>query len=123
MVATATRIGFIQTEFRKATAESDTAFARYGSLARESDDPVETFFDDVADAQTMADERLALLSQERRRFRVQVNGVAEALALDLSAGIPVARYIDSERDCDRNMLVSEIVFDFAKDTTTMTLWG
>ncbi|MCW1985611.1 UNVERIFIED_ORG: hypothetical protein M2348_001343 [Sphingomonas sp. R1F5B] len=111
------------TGFRRAIAESATAKARYGDDARQSDDPIESYFDNVADAQAIADERQALLSVERRRFKVTAKAVDEVAAFDLTAGIPVARFIDRQSDADRPALVSEIVIDLAKQSTTTTLWG
>lgn len=123
MVATPARIGFIMEEWRRVIATTSAVETRYGNLARKSDDPIETFFDDVDDAQIVANARQALLSQERRRFRVAVVGLDEVFDLDWLDGVPVARYIDDERDADRPVLVSEIAIDLAKDTATLTLWG
>lgn len=123
MPATPARIGFVQQEFRRAVAETPDVKTRYGSLARESEDPVETFFDSELDAQAVADERQALLSPERRRFRADLTGAAEVLDLDYSQAVPVARYVDAERDCDRPVLVSEIVIDLGKQSASLTLWG
>jgi hypothetical protein len=123
MVATAVRIGFIREEFRRAVSESAEPFSRYGALARESEDPVETFFDSEADAQVMADERQDLLSRERRRFSVTVTDIAEVLKLDYTGTIPVARYVDAERDADLTVLISDITVDFGKNSATLTIWG
>lgn len=123
MPATPARIGFIQEEFRRAIAETAEMRTRYGTLARESDDPVGTFFDHEADAQIIADARQDLLGTERRRFRAQVKGVAEVLALQFDGDVPVANFVDTDRRLDRPMLVSEIVVDLGKNTATLTLWG
>ncbi|PTR08663.1 MULTISPECIES: hypothetical protein [unclassified Novosphingobium] len=123
MAATPVRIGFIMTDFRRAIAESPTAKARYGDDARQSDDPIESYFDSVADAQAIADERQALLSVERRRFKVTAKAVDEIAYLDLSNGVPVARFIDRQSAADRDVLISEIIIDLAKQSTTTTLWG
>lgn len=123
MAATSLRIGFIMTPFRRAISETPSVKARYGDDARKSDDPIESYFDRVEDAQVIADERQALLSVERRRFRVTAKAVDEIAAIDLTAGVPVARFIDRQSDADRNVLVSEIVIDLAKQSTTTTLWG
>lgn len=123
MAATSARIGFIMTGFRRAIAESATAKARYGDDARQSDDPIESYFDNVEDAQTIADERQALLSIERRRWKVTAKAVDEMADLDLTAGVPVAQFVDRLSDADRKVLVSEIVIDLAKQSTTTTLWG
>lgn len=54
MTATPSTIGFIGQQFRQAIAETVATKGKHGSLARESENPVETFFDDVADAQVIA---------------------------------------------------------------------
>lgn len=124
MVATPARIGFVMEEWRRATATTQLAKDRYGDLARESDDPVETFFDNVADAQVVADERQALLSQERRRFQVTTTrSLEDLLALSMEGQVPVVRYIDPDRNVNRKFLLTEISYDFAKDQATMTIWG
>lgn len=123
MPAIASRIGFIMSEFRRAISTTQAAQDRFGSAARQTADPIETYFDRVQDAQVMADERQALLSAERRRFKTTVKGVEEVLALDLSAGIPAAQYVDTERGADRTVLISEIVIDLDRQNTTMTVWG
>lgn len=123
MPATPSRIGFIMQEFRKAVSETSSVQTRYGSLARQSDDPIPTWFDSEADAQDVADARQALLAPERRRFRTSVVGVSEILAIDYIGAVPVATYIDDERGCNRPMLVSEIVIDLGKQSAELTLWG
>lgn len=123
MAATPARIGFILNELRRAVSENSAIKSRYGSDARQSEDPIPSYFDNVADARAIANERQVLLSVERRRFKVTAQAIEEVTALDLAAGVPVARYIDTERDADRPMLVSEIVIDLARQSTTMTIWG
>lgn len=124
MPATPARIGFITNQFRRATAETPTVKVRYGDLARYSEDPIPTFFDSVADAQIVADARQALLSPERRRFTCIASGLDEALDVDLTTGaIPLVQYVDSEREADSPMLVAEIGYDFARQTSTFTIWG
>lgn len=123
MPATPSRIGFVQSEFRRATSTTATAQTRYGSLARKTDDPVVTFFDNVADAQVVANARQALMSAERRRFRVGVSTVEEALALSYLGAVPNGRYVDSERNADLPVLVSEITIDLSRLNATFTVWG
>lgn len=123
MPATAARIGFIMSEFRRVVATTQVVKDRYGALARESDDPILTFFDSPADAQTVADARQSLLKGERRRFRVAAKDLTQTINLDLVIGIPIATYVDTERDVSRPALLSEITFDIGKDTTLMTVWG
>lgn len=123
MPATAARIGFIRQEFRRAVSETDGVTAIHGALARVSEDPIPTWFDSVEDAQVLADERQELLSQNRRRFRIITKGMTELIDLDYKGGIPVARYVDTERGADLSVLVSDITLDFAKQSVSMTLWG
>lgn len=123
MTATPARIGFIEHEFRTVTATDTLAKDKYGNLARQSDDPIETFFDNTVDAQAVCNARQSLLGGDRRRFRVGAKGLAEIMALSYSKAIPIVRYEDEERDCFRSMLVGDITFDFAKNSVTMTLWG
>lgn len=123
MPATPSRIGFVRSEFRRATSTTTSVQTRYGALARQSDDPVITFFDNVADAQAMADARQALMSAERRRFRVGVSTVEEALALSYISAVPKGRYVDSERSADLPVLVSEITVDLSRLNAAFTVWG
>ena len=124
MSATPARIGFITQSLRRAITETTLAKDQFGSLARQSEDPVETFFDSVDDAQVMADERQELLSAVRRRFSIDVAGVEEISALTYSAGaLPIVRYTDDERRIERDMLVGEIVIDLAKQRSALNIWG
>lgn len=127
MPATPERIGFITQPYRKTpTAVDATVEAAYGDLARETDidDPIETFFDSTDDAQAMADERLALLKEERARYQVALpNALSFGLALDYSQQTPTGTVIDTERDTNRPALVTDIGFDFRRGGVTMGLWG
>lgn len=123
MTATPARIGFILEPFRRAVAETPSAKSRYGSRARQTDDPVETFFDEVEDAQVMAEARQALLSPERRRFKVTAKDIDQTVPLLDAAEAVTARYVDPMRNADRLVLVSEITFDFAKQNAIFTVWG
>lgn len=123
MVATPAQIGFVMEEWRRVVASSGTVKDRYGDLARESEDPIETFFENTADAQKVADARQALLSKERRRFTVQVAGVQELLELSASGTIPIARYIDQLRGVNRPGLVCDFSIDLAGNKAGCTVWG
>lgn len=123
MTATPARIGFITTEFRRVVSENASVKAQFGGLARQSEDPVETFFDSTADAQVMADERQSLLSAIRRRFTVTVQGVEEIAALNYRGALPVAYYRDSERGMDRSMMIGDIAIDFGKQNAAVSIWG
>jgi hypothetical protein len=124
MTATAARIGFISQPFRKAIVESATVKSQYGALARETEDPIETFFDSVADADTMAEDRQALLGVHRRRFQVVVKGVEEGIALDyVNGSAPLVDFTDTKRSIARTMLIGEVTFDMAKQRSTYSIWG
>lgn len=123
MPATPARIGFIQEPFRRVVAETAAIKTRFGDLARESEDPVETFFDNEADAQVIATARQSLLGTERRRFQVRTKGIEDVLALNFGGDVPIAHYVDTERGVDRNMLLSEVVMDLGRGTATLTVWG
>lgn len=125
MSATPARIGFIQSQFRRVIAETTSAKIRHGEAARETDDPVETFFDNTADAQVIANDRQTLLSPERRRFQVQVAEPDAGLGINYTNGIcPLAIYTDSERDVSSmTAIMSDITIDFARQTSTFTIWG
>lgn len=123
MAATPARIGFILEDYRRAITENATTKAQYGSLARKSDDPVETFFDEVGDAEVMAQERLDMLSAARRRFTVQVTGVFEVLDMEYTEGLPVVRYRDLDRDIDRMMVVGDIAIDLGRNGAALNIWG
>lgn len=123
MPATPARAAFVREPFRRAVAITPGAATRHGKLARESDDPVETFFDDVDDAQTLATARQSLLSPERYRFRVAVAGIDEVRALSYIGQTVLARYADGERGIDMTAIVSEIVIDPGQNRAILTVWG
>jgi len=121
--ASAARIGFILNPFRRAISETTDAKTKFGSQARQSEDPVETFFDNIGDADVMADERQALLSPVRRRFDVSVSGLDEVMSLTYAQTVPVTQYIDPERLVDRPALIGDIVIDLGKQTAKLNVWG
>lgn len=123
MPATVARIGFISEEFRRVKAETSAIKTRYGDLARESEDPVETWFDSEADAQVIATARQTLLGTERRRFQMKVQGLDEVLSLALGGDVPLAHYVDTDRAVGKNMLLSEIVVDLGRGSATLAVWG
>lgn len=125
MSATPARIGFIQSQFRRVISETSSAKTRHGDAARETDDPVETFFDNTADAQAIANARQALLSPERRRFQVRVAGADAGLAIPYTSGTcPLATYTDTERDVSgMTAIIADITIDFARQSSTFTIWG
>lgn len=124
MTATPERIGFVMQPVRRSVAADAGVAAVHGDLARRDDEPVETFFDSTEDADVVAEERLALLSAERRRFAVRVNGLDTALAMSAAGpSLPQAHFADELRGVDRDVLVAEIGFDFASQQATFVVWG
>lgn len=123
MPATASRIGFVTSEFRRATSTTASVQTRYGSMARSTDNPVVTYFDSATDAQTVADARQAIMSVERRRFRVGVSSVEEALSLSYLGALPKGQYVDTERNADLPVLISEISVDLSRLNAAFTVWG
>lgn len=123
MSATAVRIAFVREEFRRVVAVSSNPTTRFGNLARESDDPLETFFDEVADAQTIVTARQTLMSVERRKLNVVVVGLDEIMAVDYIGAVPVADYTDTDRGMSGNGLVGEIIIDFNKQQASLPVWG
>jgi hypothetical protein len=124
MPATPARIGFITQEYRVATAGPNTAVrALYGNKARTADQPIETFFDTVADAQAMANERLALLEVQRSILTVAIDQIDPATALDPSLLLPTVRVIDTEQDRNLQALVVGFSIDMNTDRSVFETWG
>jgi len=124
MTATPARIGFILRPDRWAVAESSIVRDRYGQTARESPEPVETFFDSVEDADIVAEERLAIWGAARRLFQARAIGLDEVLEVETAgATIPVVSFSDAESDVDTKMIAGDIGFDFARQECEFTLWG
>lgn len=124
MSVTPARAAFILQEFRLARAENANIAAQYGKAARESPDPVPTGFDNVADAQAVADERIALFGTPRRRFQVSAVGLDEILALDPDAArLTVTRFVDTDRGVDLKMVAGEVGIDFGRQLCEFTIWG
>lgn len=124
MPATPSRIGFIINEFRVVTAGPNASVqALYGDTARDTVEPLESFFDDPADAQIMANERLALLEVKRSLVPVAIDGTELAAALDRSASLPTVRVIDDEQGRNSAALIVGIVIDYNTGRSTLETWG
>lgn len=124
MPATASRIGFITQEFRVATVENTGSIpAKYGSLARKTDEPVETMFDDISDVQAICDERFALLSVDRRRFQQAISGEVFVLGLAYEITTPAVTVVDGERAANLNAAIVEIGVDFQSEKSAIMAWG
>lgn len=124
MPATPSRIGFITQGFRVATSGPDAAVAAlYGNAARDTSEPLETFFDDITDAQAMADERLTLLSAKRSLVTVTLEGLDPAVGLDRASSIPTVRVIDDEQNRNSPALIVGMTIDLNTDRTVLETWG
>lgn len=116
-IGAATRPGGAALETASSTAvQADWPNARDGS-----DAPARGFWDNPADAALVLADRFALLSQARRRFRVELEG----LRFDLLPGIvtPAVRLVDAELAVDQPVLVSQVEIDLAHQRTIVELWG
>lgn len=124
MPATASRIGFITQDVRNATAGPDAAVtAKYGNLARDTKEPLECFFDSVADATIMAQQRLNLLSSDRRRFPIEVSGAETGQSLTFNQTTPGAHVTDIEKAADLDTALVEIGIDHEMGKTNLIAWG
>lgn len=125
MVATASRIGFITSEFRSVAVTNATAATEFGDDARDTkDEPFETFFNSMTDVETMANERIALIGVKRRRFRTEVAEILPLTGtLDYSQTTPTVKIVDSEKSADLACAAVEFGLDFAKNITTVVGWG
>lgn len=123
MTATPAQIGFITQEFRTVESSDSSAATKYGDAARKSEQPIETFFEVVADAQSMCDERKTLLAADRRRFTMTVSGESTGLGMAYTSSTPAVTVIDDERQANMPALVSEITIDFDAEQTRLETWG
>lgn len=125
MPATPARIAFIREQFRTVVASDTAVKDKYGDAARDTGDQIiETFFDETADAQAMADERLALLKADRRRFKQEARGAQSFTGdLDFSQETPAATVIDDEREANHPAAIVEAGLTFGDDKTTFVTWG
>lgn len=124
MPAAPSRIGFITSAFRSVIAGPNTAIETlYGDAARDNQEPVETFFDDVADAQAMANERLALLGVKRSLVPGVIDGTELAAALDRTSALPTAQVIDDEQSRNSPGLIVGITIDYNTERSTLDTWG
>jgi hypothetical protein len=124
MAATSAHIGFIVQEFRTVTSGPDSGVVtKYGSMARSTDEPLETFFHSVADAQAICDERHNLLKADRRRFQQTISGEAFGNALTYETTMPCVTVIDTERAANFTAIVAEISIDYESGRTSVMTWG
>lgn len=125
MVATAARIGFITRPHRSIVVTDATAASEFGDDARDTKDrPIESFFNDLGDAETMAEERIDLVGVKRRLFTSRVQGLDD-LADDFaySEVTPTVNVIDREKDADMNCAVVQIGVDLRREQKILVNWG
>ena len=124
MPAAPSRIGFITQPFRVVTAGPNASVSTlYGNAARDTTEPLETFFDDIADAQAIVNERLALLEVQRSLVTVAIDRVDTAADLDPSLVLPTVRVIDDEQDRNSAALVVGIAIDMSAGRSAIQAWG
>lgn len=135
MPATSSRIGFILQPTRNVEASDSAIKTRFGSAARDtatdngSSEPggaVETFFVSKTDAQAMADERLALLKADRRKFEIDVGGALDFFSTyDFSQQLVAATLIDDEKGvASRAVMIAGIpAIDYESNKTVLMVWG
>jgi len=124
MPATPSRIGFITRPFRIATSGPDaTVEALYGNAARDTEEPLESFFDDVADAEIMADERMSLLGAQRNLVTVSIDQVGAVAELDITTALPTVRVIDDEQDRNSPAITVGLTIDMNTERSTLETWG
>lgn len=124
MPATAARATFIKNEYRTVNnGPNATVVTKYGDTARRSKEAIPTFFETEADAQAMCDERMTLLSADRRRFQNTISGESTGLGIAYVTGSPTVAIIDDDRSASHNAVISEITIDFTNETTKIESWG
>lgn len=124
MPATPSRIGFIINEFRVVTAGPNTTVeSLYGDTARDTKEPLETFFDEPADAQDLANERLALLQVKRALVPALIDGTELAAGLDRTSTLPTVRVIDDEQGRNSLALIVATTIDYNTGRATLETWG
>lgn len=124
MTITSARRAFIKSQYRTVkNGPNATVEAKYGSSARRTKELIPTFFEIAADAQAMCDERMALLSGDRRRFEQVVSGEQIGMGMTYTSGAPTVNVIDDDGQANHNAVASEILIDFSKQTTKIESWG
>lgn len=124
MPATPARIGFIKEQFRRVIAGPETDVeTRYGSKARDTKEPIETFFVNEADAQACADERLTLLSAERRFVTFDISGTQTGRSLTFNTETPAVNRVVDELLLNDTAAIVSVTVDFEADKTSLSTWG
>jgi len=123
MSATPSRIGFVIEPYRRAISVTAGVKDKHGNLARQSADPVESWFADLASAQSRADARQTLLSPERRRFQVVTRDVEGLDDLLGATDCFTAQMVDVERGINAEVIVTDMTIDLATQLASFTVWG
>lgn len=125
MPATAERAAFVKEEYRSVTFKNEGVLLLYGKVARDTKDaPVVSYFDAVADAFVLDQERGAVLGTHARRFRVVVQDILTEDDLDMATEPPTARLIDDDLVADMDVAIVGIEsVDFDLNRTTLVVWG
>lgn len=124
MPAQPSRIGFITQAYRETTAGPLLAVVSlYGNAARKTPDALPTYFDDIADADAMGDERLDMLGVQRSVITAQVDQVDAALDIDITETLPTATVIDDEQDRNGAGIVVGFTIDMNTERSTLVVWG
>lgn len=124
MPATPSRISFITVELRTAKiGPVQSVVDAYGSNARSTVEPLETFFDHIDDVRFAAQRRFDLLSENRRRFEMSIDGEATGIGLSYDMVTPTANVIDIEKNADFNGAVVDITIDLGTNETILNIWG
>lgn len=113
-IAAGTREAVIATAFNSAIA------ARYPAARDAGASPSPGFFDSIVDAQTVVNQRAALIGTERRRFVV---GVDEPVWPDVAAGLLQVRLVDGEQGANLAALVARIEVDLETESTALEVFG
>jgi len=116
-IAAATRPSGVALE----TQELAALLADYPNARDGLGQPARAFWDSPADAAAVLAERFALLSAQRRRFRLTVDGVETGL---LPGGTtPTVAFRAPELAADLACLVARLRFDLEAETTELELYG
>lgn len=124
MPATPSRIGFITQAYRETIAGPLSAVdALYGNAARKTPTALPTFFDDIADADAMAEERLNLIGVQRSVITAAIDQIDAALDIDITETLPTVTVIDDEQDRNGAGIVVGFTIDMNTERSTLVVWG
>jgi hypothetical protein len=113
-------IGAASRDVVTATWSDPAIAARHPSARDGTVEAAPGYFDSLADAQAVANQRGALIGAERRRFAVVADAV---LAFNPALGLPQARVIDAEQSLDATLLAARIEVDFEQERTSLEVFG